>query len=91
MFEIEHQREGFRNAAARDQQAVIAENERSMITQIGDETLLFSLQKRDTFIIMISDTLIKLQSVLTDRQEAIGQARYRHASQRMGVHDAAYI
>ena len=76
---------GFRDRPTAAHQAVIAEDDIVVLPQVGDDPLALVQVGGRPLIVVIAEPVVKAQFVLGERQDAFGQARGRHALDRVGV------
>src|SRR5436190_14470180 len=86
-----HSQECLRRRAAADQQAVIAQNQVALVAERAHEARLFVIAHCDPLEGVVGDMTMHQSGVEVIRGETVALAGDRHASSRVGVHDAMRV
>ena len=88
LLEVAHQQERLRHRLAAGEQAVVAQDQRIVLAERGDEPRALVEIVGDAFVVVIADAVVEAHRLLRQRQQPLLQARHRHARDRVRVQHA---
>ncbi|SKZ66481.1 Uncharacterised protein [Mycobacteroides abscessus subsp. abscessus] len=86
-----HPQERLSRSTTHRQQTVIAQDQRGMIADVGNQPLLFVEVQRHALVVVIANSVVELHRDLVQRKQTRRRSGHRTPGQRMGVQHTVCI